>query len=153
MPPKAIPSPDAIFGVLTARGRIKDSDLVRAKRLHEESPEGTLTTLMATLGLVSERDLADSWAELLGVPLLAARDAPELPPADIEMSVRFLKQYHVVPVRVGEEGVALMVADPSDPYPLQAARLATGRAITPLIGLRSEIDDLIERYYGQGRSA
>jgi general secretion pathway protein E len=146
-------SPDAIFGVLTARGRIKDSDLVRAKRLHEESPEGTLTTLMATLGLVSERDLADSWAELLGVPLLAARDAPELPPADVEMSVRFLKQYHVVPVRSGEDGVALMVADPSDPYPLQAARLATGREIHPLIGLRSEIDDLIERYYGQGRSA
>ncbi len=142
-----------ICAALVARGRVKDADLVRARRLHEESPEGTLTTLMATLGLVSERDLAETWAELLGVPLLAARDAPELPPTDIEMSVRFLKQYHVVPVRRGEDGVALMVADPSDPYPLQAARLATGREITPLIGLRSEIDDLIERYYGQGRSA
>src|SRR5574337_500899 len=84
---------------LVARGRLKDSDLSRARRLHEESTEGTLTTLMARLGLVSERDLAEAWAELLQVPLLAARDAPELPPADLELSLRFLKQQHVVPVQ------------------------------------------------------
>src|SRR5476649_535792 len=83
---------------LVARGRLKDSDLGRARRLREESAEGTLTTLMARLGLVSERDLAEAWAELLQVPLLAARDAPELPPADLDISLRFLKQQHVVPV-------------------------------------------------------
>jgi general secretion pathway protein E len=38
---------------LVARGRLKDTDLGRARRLHEESTEGTLTTLMARLGLVS----------------------------------------------------------------------------------------------------
>ena len=65
---------------LVARGRLKEGDLARARRLHEESTEGTLTTLMARLGLVSERDLAEGWAELLQVPLLSARDAPELPP-------------------------------------------------------------------------
>jgi len=80
---------------LVARGRLKDTDLGRARRLHEESTEGTLTALMARLGLVSERDLAEAWAELLQVPLLAARDAPELPPADLELSLRFLKQQHV----------------------------------------------------------
>jgi general secretion pathway protein E len=143
----------AVCALLVARGRLKDSDLGRARRLHEESPEGTLTALLARLGLVSERDLAEAWAELLSVPLLAARDAPDLPPADIDMSVRFLKQYHVVPVRDGDDGLAMIVADPADPYPLQAAQLAAGRKVHLRIGLRSEIDDLIERYYGQGRSA
>ncbi|HEY8682711.1 MAG TPA: type II secretion system protein GspE, partial [Rhodanobacter sp.] len=99
---------------LVARGRLKDSDLGRARRLHEESAEGTLTTLMARLGLVSERDLAEAWAELLQVPLLAARDAPELPPADLEVSLRFLKQQHVVPVHDEVYGLALIVADPAD---------------------------------------
>jgi general secretion pathway protein E len=51
---------------LVARGRLKDSDLGRARRLHEESSEGTLTTLMARLGLVSERDLAEAWAAAVG---------------------------------------------------------------------------------------
>ena len=138
---------------LVARGRLKDSDLGRARRLHEESSEGTLTALMARLGLVSERDLAEAWAELLQVPLLSARDAPELPPADLELSLRFLKQQHVVPVLDEVAGLALIVADPADPYPLQAVELAAGRPVALRVGLRSEIDGLIERYYGSGRSA
>ena len=108
----------AVCELLVARGRLKDSDLARARRLHEESPEGTLTALMARLGLVSERDLAEAWSELLHTPLLAAREAPELPPAELDLSVRFLKLHHVVPVRDGDDGLALLVSDPADPYPL-----------------------------------
>ena len=142
-----------LFRQLLAKGRLKDTDLARARRLHEESPDGTLTGLMARLGLVSERDLAEAWSELLDTPLLAARDAPDMPPAELDVSVRFLKQQHVVPVRVGEDGVALVVSDPADPYPLQAMQLAAGRPVALRIGLRSEIEGLIERYYGSGRSA
>ncbi|ULU26431.1 type II secretion system ATPase GspE [Dyella terrae] len=143
----------AVCALLVSRGRLKDTDLARARRLHEESPDGTLTGLMARLGLVSERDLAEAWSELLDTPLLAARDAPDMPPAELDVSVRFLKQQHVVPVRVGEDGVALVVSDPADPYPLQAMQLAAGRPVALRIGLRSEIEGLIERYYGSGRSA
>ncbi|MBE1159410.1 type II secretion system ATPase GspE [Dyella acidiphila] len=143
----------AVCALLVARGRLKDNDLARARRLHEEAPDGTLTALLARLGLVSERDLAEAWSELLQAPLLAAKDAPDMPPADLDISVRFLKQQHVVPVRSGDEGLALVVSDPADPYPLHAVRLASGRDVSLSIGLRSEIDDLIERYYGQGRSA
>ena len=143
----------AVCALLVARGRLKDNDLARARRLHEEAPEGTLTALLARLGLVSERDLAEAWSELLHAPLLAARDAPDMPPADLDLSVRFLKQQHVVPVRAGEDGIVLIVADPADPYPLHAVQLASGKPVSLCIGIRSEIDDLIERYYGQGRSA
>ncbi|HTV85323.1 MAG TPA: type II secretion system ATPase GspE [Dyella sp.] len=143
----------AVCALLVARGRLKDNDLARARRLHEEAPEGTLTALLARLGLVSERDLAEAWAERLHAPLLAARDAPDMPPADLDISIRFLKQQHVVPVRAGDDGLSLMVADPADPYPLHAVRLASGRPVSLCVGVRSEIDDLIERYYGQGRSA
>ncbi|MDE2281090.1 MAG: type II secretion system protein GspE, partial [Xanthomonadaceae bacterium] len=143
----------AVCALLVARGRLKDGDLARARRLHEEAAEGTLTALLARLGLVNERELAEAWSELLDVPLLAARDAPELAPTDLELSLRFLKQQHVVPVSDGERGLALVMADPADPYPLQAVTLAAGRPVALRIGLRSEIDDLIERYYGSGRSA
>jgi general secretion pathway protein E len=143
----------AVCALLVARGRLKDNDLARARRLHEEAPEGTLTALLARLGLVSERELAEAWAERLDAPLLAARDAPEMPPVDFDISVRFLKQQHVVPVRLGDDGLALMVSDPADTYPLHAVRLAAGKPVALCIGVRSEIDDLIERYYGQGRSA
>ena len=143
----------AVCALLVSRGRLKDTDLIRARRLHDEAPDGTLTGLMARLGLVSERDLAEAWSELLHTPLLSAREAPDMPPAELDVSVRFLKQQHVVPVRVDEDGLALVVSDPADPYPVQAVQLAAGRPVALRIGLRSEIDDLIERYYGSGRSA
>jgi len=143
----------AVCALLVARGALKETDLARARRLHEEAPEGTLTALLARLGLVSERVLALAWSELLGAPLVAVAEVPDLPPAELEISARFLKQQHVVPVDGGERGLMLAVADPADPYPLDAVRLAAGRPVTLCIGLRSEIDDLIERYYGSGRSA
>jgi general secretion pathway protein E len=49
--------------------------------------------------------------------------------------------------------VDVLLADPQDPYVLDAVRLATGRAPRPSVALRSEIDELVERWHGQGRSA
>ncbi|HTI95710.1 MAG TPA: type II secretion system ATPase GspE, partial [Rudaea sp.] len=105
------------------------------------------------LGLVSEREMGESLAEVLGLQLLSAKECPDTPPPNVQMSVRFLKQYHVVPIAESETGVTLLMADPAETYPLQALALATGKSIEPKVGLPSEIDDLIERYYGQGRSA
>ena len=113
----------AVCAWLVARGRLKDADLGRARRLHEESTEGTLTTLMARLGLVSEREMGESLAEVLGLPLVSAKECPEAPPPNVQMSVRFLKQYHVVPIAESETGVTLLMADPAETYPLQALKI------------------------------
>ncbi|MBU6199503.1 MAG: type II secretion system ATPase GspE [Xanthomonadaceae bacterium] len=138
---------------LVARGRLKEADLARARRLLEESGDGNLVPLLTRLGLVSEREMGESLADVLGLPLVAAKDCPETPPPNVQMSVRFLKQYHVVPIAETDTGVTLLMADPAETYPLQALALASGKSIEPKVGLPSEIDDLIERYYGQGRSA
>src|SRR5690606_11953151 len=42
---------------------------------------------------------------------------------------------------------------PQDAYVLDAVRLASGREPRPAVAVRSEIDELIERWHGQGRSA
>ncbi|MGQ0800107.1 MAG: type II secretion system ATPase GspE [Pseudomarimonas sp.] len=137
---------------LQARGRLKDHDLGRARRLLEESG-GTLIALMTRIGLVSERDVAEASAEVLGLPLMAQRDFPEVAPPNVLLSLRFLKQMHVCPVAEDETSVDLLVADPQDPYPIDAVRMATGRDVRIRIGVRSEIGALIERLYGSGRSA
>ncbi|KLJ02384.1 type II secretion system ATPase GspE [Luteimonas sp. FCS-9] len=145
-----------VIARLRGNGRLKDVDLARAQRLHAEAG-GSLLALLARLGLVSERDHAEACAAEFGLPLLAARELPEEPPEAAEgatpLSVRFLRQFHVVPI--GEDGgrLRLWMSDPFDAYALDAVRLATGREPAPAVGLRSEIDDAIERWYGQGRSA
>ena len=145
---------DRICHFLVARGRLKEADLVRGRRLHEEDPaSSSLASLLTRLGLVSEREMAEAVSELLTLPLLSAKEFPETPPANVQTSVRFLKHHHVCPIGESDTHVTLLVADPADTFPLQALHLATGREVRLTIGLRSEIDDLIERYYGTGRSA
>ncbi|HEY9110297.1 MAG TPA: type II secretion system ATPase GspE [Rhodanobacteraceae bacterium] len=138
--------------LLVERGRLKPDDLARAERLLAEAPETRLTALLARLGLVSERDLAEAWAETLKLPMLSAKDAPDAPP-ETALSVRFMKQYHAVPVGEAGAAVQLATADPGDAYIAHAVQLACGRPVSLLVAVRSDIDDLIERWYGAGRSA
>lgn len=143
---------ERIVAALTAKGRLKDADLARARRLQEEAG-GSLLSLLARLGLVSERDHAATAAEVLDLPLVNAKDAPELPPEGVALSAKFLKQFHVCPLAQTETHIGLLMADPQDAYALDAVRLATQKDVKVAVALRSEIDDLIERWYGQGRSA
>lgn len=145
-------SDERIVAALLAKGRLKDADLVRARRLQEETG-GSLLTLLARLGLVSERDHAETAAAVLDLPLVSAKDAPELPPEGVALTPKFMKQFAVCPIAEGETTVDVLMADPQDAYTLDAVRLATQREVRPAVALRSEIDDLIERWYGQGRSA
>ena len=138
--------------LLVERGRLKQDDLARAERLLAEAPENRLTALLSRLGLVSERDLAEAWAETLRLPLLTAKEAPDAPP-ETALSVRFMKQYHAVPVGEAGPAVQLATADPGDPYIAHAVTLACGRPVNMVVAARADIDDLIERWYGTGRSA
>jgi general secretion pathway protein E len=149
----AADSPDLrIAQALLARGRLKEADLSRAQRLQAEAG-GSISALLVRLGLVSERDMAEAASEVLDLPLLLSKDCPEAPPEGVNLSLRFLKQHAVCPIGEDAAGVDLLVADPQDAYAAEAVQLASGRDVRVKVGLRSEIADLIERYYGQGRSA
>jgi general secretion pathway protein E len=150
--PALAPADERIAAALAARGRLKDNDLVRAQRLQAEAG-GSLCSLLVRLGLVSERDMAEAASDVLGLPLLSARDCPDAPPENVSLSLRFMKQQSACPVGEDAHGIDLLVADPQDGYAADAVALATGRPVRVRVGLRSEIADLIERYYGQGRSA
>jgi general secretion pathway protein E len=147
---------ERIVQELLAQGRLKDADLQRARQLQRESG-GDLLVLLARLGLVSERDHAEACARVLGLRLLAARDVPEHPPELVEgaepVPLRFLKQFLVLPLGEQQGRVRVWMADPQDGYAIDAMRLATGCEIAPVVGLRSEVDEVIERWHGQGRSA
>ncbi len=146
------PVEERIVDALLAKGRLKEADLGRARRLQAETG-GSLLALLTRLGLVSERDHAETVAEALDLPLVSAKTMPELPPEGVALTVKFMKQFAVCPVAETESSVAILAADPQDPYTLDAVRLATGRDVHASVALRSEIDELIERWHGQGRSA
>ncbi len=143
-----------VAALLVEKGRLKDADLARARRLQEETGGGLLA-LLSRLGLVSERDHAETAAEVLGLPLVQRKDAPDAAARRrARSSPRFLKQFHVCPV--GEDEAQRRPADGRPAGRLRAGRGAPGDRRARCgrqVALRSEIDDLIERWYGQGRSA
>ena len=149
-------SEQRVIAALIDRGRLKEPDLARAQRLHGEAG-GSLLGLLGRLGLVSERDHAEASAEVLGLRMVAGKQLPDDPPELVDgaqpLSPRFLRQFHLCPVGEAQGRLVVWMADPFDDYAVQAVRLATGCQVQPVVGLRSEIDDLIERWYGQGRSA
>jgi len=144
---------ERICQLLVDKGRLKETDVGRARRVYEDSDGASFVSLLTRLGLVSEREMAEALSELLQLPLLGAKEFPEAPPANVQVSVRFLKQHHIVPIGESETEVGLLVADPTDAYPIDAMQLAVGKQPKISVGLHSEIDDLIERFYGTGRSA
>src|SRR5690606_22274033 len=143
---------ERIVAALLEKGRLKDADLGRARRLQEETG-GSLLSLLGRLGLVSERDHAEACATVLDLPLVSVKDLPELPPDGTPLTARFMTQFHVVPVGEGDGHVEVLAADPQDPDALDAVRLATGKDVRASVALRSEIAGLVERWHGQGRSA
>lgn len=145
-----------IVALLLRNGRLKEADLARARPLQRESGGGLLP-LLVRLGLVSERDHAQACAEVLSLPLLEAKSVAESAPESLldalPLSLRFLKQFHVCPLALHEGMLDLWLSDPQEPYAAEAVRLAIGVPVRLHVGLRSEIDDVIERWFGQGRSA
>ncbi len=145
-----------IVALLLRNGRLKEADLARARPLQRESGGGLLP-LLVRLGLVSERDHAQACAEVLDLPLLDAKAVAEAAPESLldalPLSLRFLKQFHVCPLALHEGVLDLWLSDPQEPYAAGAIELAMAVPLRLHVGLRSEIDDVIERWFGQGRSA
>ena len=154
-----IPSPQAgdhettdIGNLLLQRGKIDGAELNRVRRLAEESGD-PLHTLLSRLGLVSERDLAAALAELNGLPLIDASEFPEVPILEDRIAIRFMKENRILPLHLQDGNLVAAVADPERPYVAAALQAAAGHPVTLRVGVAAEIDDAIERLYGEGRSA
>lgn len=131
---------------LIDRGKLRATEFRHARRLAlEESMR--LSVMLIRLGLVSERDIADTFSALLDLPLWIANeyDGGGL---NGEVSLQFLKESRAIPVSEEEDVVVLAMADPSDSYVRDAVALAYGKSIRPQVGLPSDIEATLDRQAG-----
>ena len=152
----ALTSPDLTQSAvewLVGAGRLKRADVERAQQLQVGQHKQDPTEVLSRLGLVSEQDLALAWSTVLGAPLLLAADAPEINENLPELSVRFLKHHGVVPLSAADGELHVLMANPTQNTSIEALVYACQCPVRISIGLRSDIEQLIERYYGQGRTA
>ncbi|MGH8559037.1 MAG: type II secretion system ATPase GspE [Methylococcales bacterium] len=143
---------DAFAEELLKRGYLRESDLKRAMRLAEQSGDEKLPALLVKLGLVSEKDAASALSEVSGLPLISEQDCSDSSPFGDEISFKFLREYHVAGVKKEADGIVIAMADPFDDYVVQALSLAGNEDILKSVGIASEIDRVLERQFGSGKS-
>ena len=130
---------------LVARGLARPADVARARRL-QQGEGGRLAAMLVRLGTVGERDMAATMAEVTELPLLTADDYPEAFPEGISLAPRFLSDAGVVPIAWVEDGsLRVALADPGDSYVINAVQLASGAAITPVVGAPADIRAAVDR--------
>ena len=144
---------DRVAKLLVERGRLREADLARVARIQaEQGGNERLARLVVRLGLVSERDAADALARVLNLPLAEARHYPQVAPPGPRVSTRFMKESLAVPLGEAGGAIALSMADPQDDAAAAAFELACYRPVSRWVGMPSDIDAVIERVYGDGRS-
>jgi len=83
---------------------------------------------------------------------LEPRDYPNEPLFVGEISVGFLREHNVIPLRESPDGLLVAVADPSNLSTVNAIMLATGRPVHLRIATPPVIQELIDRLYGANKS-
>ncbi|SDG51204.1 type II secretion system protein E (GspE) [Limimonas halophila] len=143
---------DQLAGRLLAAGRIEESALDRARRVAGSSGEG-LPEVLLKLGLLGERDLARTLAEVHDCPLLGPDDFPAAPLYADKLSPRFLREARVLPVAEGEGTLHLAMADPGAGFAREAMALLAESPVTPCVAVPAELEQAIERLYAASEPA
>ena len=147
---------DRLGRLLVETGRCDSRSLERGRRAAEESG-GRLELILLQLGLVSERGLVDSFAELLGLPIVPPDGYPAEPILPERLLARFLRDVRALPLAL-EPGVlppllTVAFADPLDPFPASAIAAVTGCAIQAAVAVPIELEAAFDRLYPRDDAA
>jgi general secretion pathway protein E len=132
-------APPQLGEILVGLGKLSARDLERASSAQAETG-GTLPNVLVNLGLVSELDVAQAQASLLGIAYVAADDFPTLAPEIEGLPADFLRAHHVYPLKIDDDGLTVAMAVPDDAFVIKALGLATGLQIHPCVALAADIE-------------
>ncbi|MCX7108475.1 MAG: type II secretion system ATPase GspE [Methylococcales bacterium] len=137
---------------LQERNKLSSSELKKVERVKKTSVAETMPQLLVKLGLCSELDVADAFVAEGNFEKVTSDQYPlemQLPEA---VSLRFLKNYHVIGLSHTDNDITVAMMDPEDQFTISALSLMTGKSIIAKVGLLSEIDAALDVQYGEDRS-
>jgi general secretion pathway protein E len=146
-------APQTLEKLLIEQGRLDDAEGARlAKLWAEQSPDIPFSQFLVELGASAEAEVGAALAELHQIALVRREDYGPVESLDGKISARFLRKYQAVPIGEEGEAIVLAVADPGNEFTSRAVSVACDRPVICRVGLSSEIDAAIERFFGEGRS-
>jgi len=131
-----------VADLLHMRGLLSREAAERVR--HAAMTSGTAFCSAATrLGLVSERNLANVFGELLGIEVVERAAFPGCPVALDGLNRRFLSARSILPLGESGDVIQLAMANPLDELAVTGVTYATGKAVRRFAALESDIEDYL----------
>ncbi len=142
-----------IIDYLIEKGFIKEEDLRKIELPDKFLKNTSLEGIFIQKGLLEEEKFYAALEEFFGVPFAKKEDFPEEPILVNNISIQFMKEFKFIPVRLNNNKLTVIMANPRDFYTVDAIRVATNYEIQVLGGFEKEILEAIEKFYGSGSSS
>jgi general secretion pathway protein E len=145
-------SPKTLGSLLVKDKKLNEEDLQKALATQGETGK-RLGKLLVDLGFLPEQEIAKSLSKQLGIPYLDFETVKIEPPSNLNISLRYMKQYCFFPFKLEEDVLQVVFADPLDIQTIDDIQLATGYKVQAYIASENTIQSFIEQYHGSGTTS
>jgi type IV pilus assembly protein PilB len=139
---------EKIIQVLIDKKLLKDGDLIKALEIQKEKG-GSLSDILANLGIVSRNDIMIILSKELGVPPINISRYKINPSVLKIIPKKIVKHYHIIPISKMGEVLTVAMADPLNVFAMDDIKTLTGLKINPVITSDKDIREAIDLYYGE----
>ena len=126
-----------LLTTLQERNKLSASELKKVKQVKKTSVAESLPLLLVKLGLCSELDVADAFVESGHFEKVTSDQYPLEMQLPETVSLRFLKNCHVIGLSHTDNDITVAMMDPEDKSNSYALRLATGIPVIAKVCLLS----------------
>jgi general secretion pathway protein E len=137
---------------LLERASISRQALSQTRRIQASSDE-RLGILLVRLGVVAERELAETLVEMSGASLVRANEFPALALYENELSANYLREAMLLPITETDQALVVAMADPGDEFAREALETLCAKPVQVRVGYISEIRAAVDRLYGRAEPA
>jgi general secretion pathway protein E len=135
--------------ILLEQELINEEKLELGLKERENTRERIGETLVR-IGLLSEEDLMKALGKHFDLPYLPLSEYPKIFPDNLDLPVKFMRQYKILPLGVYDNKMKVAMTDPLDVYAVDAMRLASGKELDIYLSTEKDIFEAIEQYFGVG---
>ena len=137
--------------VLLDAGLITEEQMLEAQQ-HHDSGKGSLGSLVAKRGWVSPQSLAMALSLHLNLPLIDLTRHGVQPEVLRHVPEDMARKHHLIPLDVLEDGLAVVMEDPTNIQVLEELTARSGMRILPMVGVRADILTAIDMNYKASNS-
>jgi len=142
----------SLLKTLQEKNKLSALELKKVERVKKTSVAENIPQLLLKMGVCSELDVADAFVESGRFEKVMSDQYPSEMQLPESVSLRFLKNYHIIGLEHTDTDMTIAMMDPIDQSSIEALKLATGKMVIPKVGLLSEIDAALDVQYGEDRS-